>query len=331
MLSHWILPYKLIAADANNSESVTTLDLIVIRRVILSIEDEFTNNTSWRFVDASYNFPNPANPWTQDFPEVINENDLQEGINDGRNFTAVKIGDVNNSAQANALMEIEDRNSGDVFAFDVKDEALKVGNQYTVDFKASDIDRIDGYQLTLNFDNSALELSDIVYGAATENNFGLRFVDEGVITTSWNGEAGTDEILFSLVFTTRVDAQLSDLLSVSSRYTNAEAYNGAGETMDVAINFGTGTVATAGFELYQNTPNPFKGETLIGFNLPQEAAVTIRIHDVNGKALKLIRGDFAKGYNSIDVTSAELPAIGLLYYTVETAEFSATKKMIILE
>ena len=33
-------------------------------------------------------------------------------------------------------------------------------------------------------------------------------------------------------------------------------------------------VAAAGYELYQNTPNPFKGETVIGYNLPEAAQVT---------------------------------------------------------
>jgi hypothetical protein len=45
----------------------------------------------------------------------------------------------------------------------------------------------------------------------------------------------------------------------------------------------------------------------------------------------LIRGDFAKGYNQITLNSSELPAVGVLYYTLETADFTATKKMIIIE
>ena len=72
-------PYRLIAADANRSNSVTTFDLVEIRKLILQINSDFPNNTSWRFVDGSYQFPNPANPWTAPFPEVININDLPTG------------------------------------------------------------------------------------------------------------------------------------------------------------------------------------------------------------------------------------------------------------
>ncbi|MEL6968669.1 MAG: SdrD B-like domain-containing protein [Bacteroidota bacterium] len=90
-------PYKLIAADVNRSGSVTTLDLIQMRRLILNVYDEFPDNTSWRFVDGEYDFPQPDNPWVEFFPELININDLiGEELNAG--FIAIKIGDVNGSA-----------------------------------------------------------------------------------------------------------------------------------------------------------------------------------------------------------------------------------------
>ncbi len=323
-------PYKMIAADVNNSHSISTVDIIKIRKLILNVDTEFEDNTSWRFVDAAYVFPDPSNPWAEAFPEVYNVNNLDANIDDA-DFVAVKIGDVNGSVTANNFADVDNRNMEGVFAFDVADVALKAGNEYTVTFTAADIAKIQGYQFTLTFDNEALELVDLISGVVTEENFGMRFVSEGMITTSWNGEAKADEVLFSLVFSARVDAQLSELIGVSSRYTVAEAYNQNDGTMDVAINFGQSTVATAGFEVYQNTPNPFKGETQIGFNLPTNAQVTVTINDVTGKVLKLVRGDFAKGYNNVTVNSNDLPATGVLYYTVSTDEFTATKKMIIVE
>ena len=46
-------PYKVLAADANRSGSVSTLDLVAIRKVILRESNSFPNNTSWRFVSNS--------------------------------------------------------------------------------------------------------------------------------------------------------------------------------------------------------------------------------------------------------------------------------------
>ena len=87
-------PYKLIAADVNNSRRVTTLDLIALRRLLLGIDIEFEDNTSWRFIRLDYTFPEPANPWAELFPERIDINGLPATGAADLDFIAVKVGDV---------------------------------------------------------------------------------------------------------------------------------------------------------------------------------------------------------------------------------------------
>lgn len=86
--------YAHIAADVNNSETVTALDLVMIRRLILGQEQSFPNNTSWRFFDADYEFPNPDYPWAESVPEVIHINNLPADQVE-YNFIGVKVGDPN--------------------------------------------------------------------------------------------------------------------------------------------------------------------------------------------------------------------------------------------
>ena len=83
--------------------------------------------------------------------------------------------------------------------------------------------------------------------------------------------------------------------------------------------------------MYQNQPNPFQGETVIGYNLPEASQVTFTVSDVAGRTLKLIRTEGVKGYNNILINSKDLPAAGVLYYTVSTDNYKATKKMIIAQ
>lgn len=83
------------------------------------------------------------------------------------------------------------------------------------------------------------------------------------------------------------------------------------------------------FEIFQNIPNPFHTATTIGFNLPKTGPATLTVFDVTGKVLNVINGEYAAGYNEIEVTN--LGATGVLYYTLETANHAATKKMIVLE
>jgi hypothetical protein len=317
-------PYKLIAADVNNSKSVTTLDLIQLRKLILNIDATFANNSSWRFVDASYTFPNASNPWAASFPEVKNVNDLVGSLS--ANFVAVKVGDVNGNAIANSTQGSV-RNLTSNLGINVADMNMVAGNEYKVDFTAADLNGIEGFQFTLNLDKKGLELVDLVPGIAAEENFGI-FAEEGVVTASWNGEA-KGGVLFSLVVRAKSNTTLSEVLNLNSRYTAAEAYKG-GEVVNVGLNFNA-SKASANYELYQNTPNPFAGESIIGFNLPAAGAATLTIQDVTGRTLKVINGQYAKGYNQVSLKSTELSATGVLTYTLKAADFTATRKMIIVE
>ncbi|MFT5800617.1 MAG: hypothetical protein ACI956_000421, partial [Nonlabens sp.] len=330
-------PYKQIAADVNNSGSITTFDMVELRKLILFIDTEFQNNESWRFVEANYVFDNANNPFATVFPELTAINNLT--ASEIANYVGVKVGDVNGSAIPNSLVGGEDRTTVADLVFNIDNQTMVAGEEYTVDFKATDFDNIMGYQFTMSFDTDAVEFVDMTAGNLTklsEGNFGLNKVNEGVITTSWNNTDATalnnNEVVFSVTFMAKSAAQVSDVITVNSRYTAAEAYNAELELMGVAVEYNNenGTVA-AGFDLYQNTPNPFKAETVIGFNLPVAGNASLKVYDVAGRVLKMVEGDFAKGYNEVSLNRSELTATGVLYYTLETATDSATKKMIIVE
>lgn len=299
--------------------------------MILYLDDELTNNTSWRFVEQDYVFPNPSNPWTEEFPEFIG---LTTTI-DPANFIAVKIGDVNGSASPNSLLGSDTRTFSGNLALQLEATKVAEGETFTVDFKAKDFKQIAGYQFTLGFDNEAVEFVDVrsnLQGLESKN-FGLTKLEEGVITTSWNSSIGVDvednAVLFSMTFLANTTANTADVFTINSRYTESEAYNGT-ELFDVVLEF-NGSEAKSTFELYQNTPNPFKGETTISFNLPESGAVTLRITDVAGRTLKLINMDAVKGMNSVNLTREEFDATGVLYYQLESANNTATMKMIIVD
>jgi len=138
--------------------------------------------------------------------------------------------------------------------------------------------------------------------------------------------------MFSLVLRAKTEAQLSEVLSISSSITKAEAYGADGSFQEVALQFNNGLASSTGarFELYQNQPNPFRAETLIGFNLPEAATATLTISDVQGRVVKLIRLEGVKGYNSVVLNADNLPK-GVLQYTVSAGQYTDTKTMVITE
>lgn len=86
-------PYKILAADTNNSGSVTVADLLALRALMLGIVESLPDNTSWRFIPADFVFPNPQNPWETPIPEIININ-TEDWTEMELNWIGVKIGNV---------------------------------------------------------------------------------------------------------------------------------------------------------------------------------------------------------------------------------------------
>jgi hypothetical protein len=326
-------PCKIIAADANRSNSVTTFDLVELRKLILFINEDLPNNTSWRFVKKDFVFPNPANPWQTVFPEVINMNNVT--ANDlAVNFFGIKIGDVNGNAIPNQLLgSNEDRNTVQTMQLFTEDRLIKAGETFTIPVSVAN-SNVSGFQFTLNFDPATLEFIEIVPSVASEENFGFSLLQRGAITASWIPASGKSQLLdgelFGLAFTAKKDGRFSDLLELGSRYTKAEAYNNNLELMDISLQFDQRTSSSV-FNLYQNTPNPFNEQTVIGFQLGEAARATLTLTDVSGRVVKVVSGDYPKGYNEIRLKRSELNVSGVLYYRLETENFTATRKMILMD
>ncbi len=324
-------PYKIIAADANKSATVTTLDLVAIRKVILVLTDYFPNNTSWRFVDVEHSFDNPQDPFTEPIPEVINFNNLLTG-NPDANFMAIKVGDVNGSATMDAQQGAEDRDLVGSLEFQLQEQALKAGNTYEVPFHGDD-QEVFGYQFTLEL-GPGIKLLEVKEGIAREENFGFALLDEGALTTSWNEamprRLGREEVIFSLVLQAGEDALLSEVLGVSSRFTAAEAYNPLGELLDIGLAFAPQPEETGGFELYQNVPNPFREATTIRFRLPHATQANLTVTDASGRVVYVQRGEYGKGTHEVKLEGLE-GVTGVLYYRLETPDYTMTKKMIKIE
>lgn len=333
-------PYKLIAADANNTGTLTVSDMVEVRKIVLHINEVFPSNNSWRFVESGYVFPDPANPFSPIFPELTNVNNLTDDMMTG-NFTAIKIGDLNGNALTNSLQSSEDRDFDENFVITSDNQSFKTGELVAITITADDLKDILGFQFTLNFDQNYLEFQNIEpIQETSSDNFGLALLEEGAITASWDNstntltEHSTATTLFNLTFEAIADGNLSEVLNINSRFTNAEAYDLNGELMNVSLQFNEengAVVAIEPFALYQNIPNPFRDETVIGFNLPDATTVTLSIFDASGKNLQVIKSEGTKGYNQIAVKQSDLGGNGIFYYQLETPTHTATKMMTKIE
>lgn len=330
-------PYKVIAADVDRSGHISTFDLIRMRRLILHIDDELpSQNGSWRFVDASFQFPMPENPFATYFPEVYNINDFTD-IEMKADFVAIKIGDVNASAKVNLRSTTEQRNGVGEMTFLTADQEWKAGDEIKVSFRAKDMDRYEAYQFTLAYETNSLELVSTEAASSLSNmdedNFGRRFEEDGLLTVSWNETTAIrlneESELFTLTFNTLQPGKLSDLIAINSRLTTAEGYPRNDYPHQLKLEFEEDL--NPGYELLQNKPNPFQDQTTVGFYLPTAAETNLTIYDLAGKVVWQQRNRYDEGYNAITILRSDLPTAGIFYYTLESGNFKETKKMLLVE
>jgi len=143
-------PYRMIAADANKTGTITTVDIVALRRLILGIDDSISTNniTSFRFVDKSFVFPNPNNPFQTAFSEAINFN-----IGVSVAFVAIKVGDVN--------LSYTPRQMPQTLGYTVP--TARSGERVEIPVFARDSTNYTGWQMAFNYDTTLLKLSNILW------------------------------------------------------------------------------------------------------------------------------------------------------------------------
>ncbi len=318
--------YNVIAADANNDGKISALDVVVLRKVILGLVDNFPNNESWRFVDKDFEMMDIYNPWP--FVEDLNIFNMQ-GHTTG-DLVGVKIGDVNGNAQANSLIKSEIRSLG-LIELSVVDKQFDAGDEVTLDFTSYHVNDLRGLQLTLAHQGLRFVAVEAAAIELTEDHIG---VHEDHLTMSYDGQGvslNESEVLFKLIFEAESAGSISSTFSVNSSITKAEAYRG--EALDqYDIGLSINQPESSEIVLHQNDPNPFATNTKIRFDLPQAAQATIIIYDVSGKELRRYAGQYTKGQHSILIGEEDLESSGLYYYQLKVDDkFVDSKKMVLIE
>ncbi len=326
-------PYKMIAADADKSMSVTAVDLIELRKLILGIYNELPENDSWVFVPEAQEFVDQMNPWEYD--EEINIQSLYMSEMEA-DFVAVKVGDVNNSVALNALTEgkIEKRSKETLF-LEIEDQSFVAGELVPVSFKVDRDHELSGLQFTLEFNHNDLLFVGLDGQAIdmTQNNFALLNNYNGVMTFSINESTGitlnADDVLFTAYFETKTNGKLSQNIDVTSQVARAEAYSTELEVGEIDLVFRNLLDAEGEqLEVFQNEPNPFSNETEIAFYVPNDELVSLKVINANGQIVTERSQHFKKGIHSFRLNSEDLNATGVLLYRIETETSSITRKMI---
>ncbi|HMT11054.1 MAG TPA: Omp28-related outer membrane protein [Ignavibacteria bacterium] len=140
---------------------------------------------------------------------------------------------------------------------------------------------------------------------------------------------------FQYIFTYKVDPVWRD----SSMHTvafiqndnNKEVLNAGSAPRGITGIDPVSGIAPNSFSLSQNYPNPFNPQTNIRFSLPKGSDVKITVFDAVGRVVALLaNGRFEAGTYNIDFNASALSS-GIYFYSITTAEFTDTKKMMLIK
>ena len=90
------------------------------------------------------------------------------------------------------------------------------------------------------------------------------------------------------------------------------------------------------FSLSQNYPNPLVSGTAISYALPKDVKVTVEVFNLLGEKVQTLvnrretAGQKVVHWNGTNA-SGDMVAPGIYFYRIAAGEFTATKKMIVVQ
>ncbi len=292
-------PYQLIAADADNSESITAADLLDIRRLILGINDRFTDNTSWRFVDEQEEFIDPTNPWSTGFDEDYPIASLNENM--WIDFVGVKVGDVNGSVQ-NTILEETDTRSNESIDIDYVISGNEVSliasedmDLYGLQMHLTDLAKLVNLQTALedlNMQNIKSKSNDVLLSYAPRS---IQSIEKG-------------DVILTLVF----ESEIADLYRGASIKT--ECYLGDDLTTR-GIRFNE---ITSQESVVKTFPNPWVQSTTIEFETGVEEAYILSFYNNLGQYEFSTKINAEIGINKVTLKRDYFKDAGIKHYTLKS-------------
>ena len=317
-------PWKIIAGDANSSGSVTTGDIVMLRRLILGHIDDFPNGNSWRFFTDGCEFPlNPFEvtgcgtgyelapmPFWAYPPEI--------------RFFGIKTGDVDNSAIINSAQAPLSYRSKSRLT--ISDRRLSTGETLEVPVLMEKAGKWSGFQCSLPFDPSQLEVLDVIPGTAlSPAEFAFAQPQPGEIRVSWFDTKAQvllpEEPVFFIRVKAKTDVDLEAALAkTTEKYYSgkmaSEAYSIDNETSALEFVFQKATVPVTNEAVMAPQPNPFTAGVQIPLRMDGEEIVQVIIRDVEGKTIYTDRQTLQTGAHLLDVPATVFPQAGMYTWQV---------------
>jgi hypothetical protein len=252
--------------------------------------DQTTNYT------FTTNYPGPSSDY-----QLITYTELN---NDGNHF--------NDTAKANVVSKAAALDAGivDVTAkgpYTFNGDSTLFGKDIEVEVKIH------------NYGSSTVNSLDVSYAQGSNTSF----------TETWNGTlAAGDTVTYK--FNNTYPSPIGDPYEICSWTDLSGDANAANDTLcENWIGYvGIESQKLPGFILYQNIPNPAKGQTKIDFEVPYGGKAKFEVVDLYGRTIRVEEMSVIAGRHTVDLQTDDMSA-GVYYYHVTFDGYRLVRKMVI--
>ncbi|MEO1410121.1 MAG: T9SS type A sorting domain-containing protein [Bacteroidota bacterium] len=352
-----------IAADVNNSGSVTVADLTLLRQLILYSITELPEGNGitspWRFfpefipdfapehfvpnfLETPFNIP-PSYPYP--YPDYLQSDwcyEVPDPNFELMGFHGVKVGDVNGSADVNGFNNGSNDRSPASLALSFP-YAVDANQSVTVSVTADNFEDISAFSLGLFIDPTVLQVESIIPGSLPNyqlSDFGITQLSEGKLRTLWLAPStqghslSREQALFHLNL--RTLAPLNDLLQhlqLREDILGAEFINSQPLVIENQLHLNIAEQApspqpNADHRDLRVAPNPFTDELIFQLNAPQAEVIQLSIFDILGRLILTQSYEVQLGQQQFKVNQLSQLPPGTFWYQLRGEQWEEQGRLI---
>lgn len=296
------VPYKYGDADFDSDTDIT--DVLAVVDFIL--EEDIPSEDEFRNVDVNMDDE-------IDIADVIMIVDIIFGSN----------ARMVNTSYSTAYVDLVTNLSSGSLSLEVENAGIVRGIEFEIKYDGQLVDLItpslNNFMEDVFISSNSIQNGNIKIVAANLNGGEIASKDNSYITIPFNFKGN------------KYDASLVEIEDVKLIGIDGSKIDIIVRTNNSKINF----LPTA-YALKQNYPNPFNPTTEIRFDVPEAGYVTLAVHNMLGQKVKVLKSEeLQAGYHIVnwDGTNdlGSLMSSGMYFYSIQAAEFQATKKMLFLK
>lgn len=312
--------YSIIAADVNRDGVINIADVSLLNRVVLQINNEFPNNTSWRFLPKKLDIS--SNPLKVDWPNYIDMSEPNLDYN-SLDFVTIKVGDVNNSALS-LNSNLESRNT---YTVSMPDTSMAFRQNMKIPVRFSGTEKMAALTMKIKYDRKVIKFVKIESGSIP--GFGVQHYNEkdGTIIISYDHPQGSDftptDVLMNIVFDNITKTGLSSLEISDALFFNKnlseiglQVKNGSIHNLTSITRFKSNEASIHSY------PNPFTSVWNLDIKLASPDKIKIEITDMAGRVLRHLSSNKIAEFHKISID--DLDYHGLLNCKITSNKESFT-------